>query len=74
MKKFNLSDEPVAYVALIQAVLVLAMAFGLHLDPDQIAAIVAVANAVLAILLRRKVTPTKHVALDARADDAHGDA
>lgn len=55
------SKEPVVWVNLLQAVLIAAASFGLNLNPVQITAIVAVTNAVLAIWLRRKVSPVTPV-------------
>lgn len=58
MKKFLLR-EPVAAVAVLQAVLVLAVSFGLSLDGGQVAALCGVAGAVLGMLAatRNVVTP-----------------
>lgn len=54
----RIRSEPVLVTELVQAVLVLAVAFGLDLTGTQTAAIVALTNAVLAVLVRRVVTPT----------------
>ncbi len=48
--------EPVAIVALINAVLALVMAFGVTVTPAQTAAVLGVVNALLAILVRSRVT------------------
>jgi hypothetical protein len=49
--------EPAMIVAFIQAVLVLAVTFGLHLTPEQTAAILAVAAMFLGLITRSQVTP-----------------
>ena len=49
--------EPAMVVALIQAVLVLAVTFGLKLTPEQTAAILAVAALALGLITRSRVTP-----------------
>ena len=50
--------EPVMYMAIIQAGLALAAGFGLNLDGQQIALIMAFAAAVLGFIARSQVTPT----------------
>lgn len=50
-----LRSEPVLVVALVQAALVLAAAFGLHLSAEQIAAAVGFFSAVLAVVVRQAV-------------------
>lgn len=54
-------SEPVAFAALIQAVLNLALSFGLHLSPDQIGAINVLVAAIQALVIRQVVTPTSNV-------------
>ena len=49
--------EPAMIVALVQAVLVLAVVFGLKLAPEQSAAILAVVAVVLGLITRSQVTP-----------------
>lgn len=49
--------EPVAIAAAVRAVLVMLGAYGLDLTAEQIAATVVAVEAVLAIVVRRKVTP-----------------
>ena len=51
--------EPALFLALIQAVLVLAVGFGLNLSGDQVAAISAVSAAALGLVARSKVTPVQ---------------
>jgi hypothetical protein len=50
--------EPVLATGLLEAILALALAFGLDLTPEQVGAILAVAVALLALVARRQVTPT----------------
>lgn len=50
--------EPAMIVAFIQAILVLAVTFGLNLDQDQTAAILAVAALALGLITRSQVSPT----------------
>lgn len=49
--------EPAMIVAFIQAVLVLAVTFGLRLTPEQTAAILAVAALALGLITRSRVSP-----------------
>jgi hypothetical protein len=51
--------EPAAILALIQAVIVLAVVFGLKLTTEQTGAILAVSAIVLGLITRSKVTPVK---------------
>jgi hypothetical protein len=50
--------EPAVVVALIDALLVLGVTFGLHVQPDQTAAIDAVLAVVGGIVVRSQVSPT----------------
>lgn len=50
--------EPAVFFAVVQAVLMLAVAFGFDLTDVQIAAILTLTSAVLALVVRSKVTPT----------------
>ena len=43
--------------ALVQAVIALAVAFGLSLEPDQVGAILAVTAVVLGLITRSQVSP-----------------
>lgn len=52
-----LGREPALFAGLVNAVLGLALAFGLQVSADQQAAIMAVVNIVLAILVRQTSTP-----------------
>ena len=49
--------EPVLFMAVIQAGIALAAAFGLNLDGVQVAALTAFSAAVLGLIARSKVTP-----------------
>jgi hypothetical protein len=49
--------EPALIVGLIEALLVLAVAFGLDLTAEQMAAIVAVATVLGGLVVRSQVTP-----------------
>lgn len=49
--------EPAMIVAFVQAILVLAVTFGLNLTPEQTAAILAVAALALGLITRSQVTP-----------------
>lgn len=53
----TVKSEPVAFYGLVQAVIGLVSAFGLHLSADQIAALLAVTSCVLALVARTRVTP-----------------
>ena len=52
-----LKGEPVLVMGAIQAGLGLALAFGLHISADQIAAILVFSAAALSLVVRQKVTP-----------------
>lgn len=49
--------EPTLVVTFVRAVLICAVAFGLHLSPEQIGAVLLVAETFLALVNRAKVTP-----------------
>lgn len=51
------SREPVAIAALVRAVILCAVAFGLKWTPDQIASVMLVVELGLALLTRSSVTP-----------------
>jgi hypothetical protein len=53
-----LSKEPALITGLVNAIIVLAVSFGLSLTGEQIAAIAGVMAVVQAIITRAKVTPT----------------
>ena len=50
-------DEPVAVGALLRALLVASMAFGLTMTNEQLAAVMLVVELALALFTRAKVTP-----------------
>lgn len=49
--------EPVLVVALVEALLALALVFGLNISVEQVGAIMLVVNAALAFVVRSKVSP-----------------
>jgi uncharacterized protein (DUF697 family) len=49
--------EPAMVLAFVQAVIVLGVAFGLKLTPEQTAAILAVTAVVLGLITRSQVSP-----------------
>ena len=51
--------EPAMVLALVQAIIVLAVAFGLKLTSEQTGAILAVTAVVLGLVTRSQVTPAK---------------
>lgn len=53
-----LGREPVALASALRAVLLVAIAFGVAVDEEQLAAIMLAVELVLALLVRSKVTPT----------------
>jgi hypothetical protein len=55
----SVKQEPALALALLQAIIALAVSFGLDLSPEQVGAILAVAAAVAALFLRRSVTPVR---------------
>lgn len=59
--------EPALILALVQAVLAMVAAFGLHLSGEQVASILAVTAAVLGVATRQAVTPNGSVV--AKVDD-----
>jgi hypothetical protein len=52
-----LGREPAMVLALVQAVIVLAVTFGLRLTPEQTGAILTLSAVVLGLITRSKVTP-----------------
>lgn len=53
--------EPVLVLGAVQAILALAVAFGLDLSAEQVGAIVAASAAVLSVVTRTQVTPNEKV-------------
>jgi hypothetical protein len=62
--------EPVLFQGLLQAGLGVAVAFGLHLSPLQIGAVLGLAAAILSFITRQLVTPTITVAATVAAATA----
>ena len=54
----KLKNEPALIVGFVQAMLAVAVSFGLDLSVEQVGAIVAASAAVTSILLRQQVSPT----------------
>lgn len=58
MSVWNLwGREPAMVVALVQAVIVLAISFGLQMTPEQQGAILAITAVVLGLITRSQVSP-----------------
>lgn len=55
----RLKNEPVMVLGVIQALVALVTAFGLQLSGDQVATITALSAAVLSLIARTQVTPTR---------------
>jgi len=53
----SVKNEPALAVALLQALIAVGISFGLKLTPEQVGAIVTLATAVGALLVRQRVTP-----------------
>lgn len=54
-------NEPALILGLVQAGIVLVMAFGLQLTVEQVGAIMAFINILLAVLTRTQVVPTTKI-------------
>lgn len=54
----RLKNEPALIVGFVQAMLALAVSFGLDLSVEQVGSLVAAAAAMTAVLLRQQVSPT----------------
>lgn len=54
----KVKGEPALAAAVLQAILAVAVSFGLDLSGEQVGAIVALAAAVSALFLRQRVSPT----------------
>ena len=57
MSTTTTTTEPVAIVAALEAILALAIGFGLDITPEQLALILSAVTAVLALFVRSRVTP-----------------
>lgn len=51
--------EPALILGAVQALIALAVGFGLNLSPEQVSLILAATAAVLALITRSQVTPTR---------------
>lgn len=51
--------EPVLWLSALRAIVVLAVAFGADLTPEQIAAVYLVMETLLSLVARSRVTPTE---------------
>lgn len=54
-------SEPVLIAGVVQAILGLLLAFGVHLSQEQVGSIMACTGAVLALVVRGRVAPTPRV-------------
>ena len=54
-----LDREPVLFLGVVRAIVVFVVAFGLELSVEQTGAIYLLAEAVLSLMARAKVTPTE---------------
>jgi hypothetical protein len=57
----SVRTEPALVIGLLQAVIAVAVSFGLHLSPEQVGALVALLAAAGAVFVRRQVTPVAGV-------------
>lgn len=63
-----LRSEPALFIGALQALITLAVSFGLHLNVDQVGAITAACAAILAVVIRQTVVaPDTAVQLTSRA-------
>jgi hypothetical protein len=67
----KLKDEPALAAAVLQAILAVAISFGLDLSAEQVGAIVALAAAISALFVRRRVSPTEAAAEPAAPQPTH---
>jgi hypothetical protein len=65
----SIRTEPAVIAGLVQAILALAVSFGLSLTPEQIGSILAVTAAILALVVRQQVYPA--VKIEEGIDDDH---
>ena len=56
-----MNTEPTLIIGAIRAVLIAAVTFGLDLSPEQIAAVLLAAEALLSLVLRSRVTPSEGI-------------
>lgn len=68
----RIKNEPAVIAGVVQAVLGLLLAFGVDLTTEQNVAIMAVTAALLALLVRSQVTPTRRIPSESGQTDALG--
>jgi hypothetical protein len=59
---FGFSDEPAVWISVVDALIILAVTFGLPITPEQKGAIDAVLAAAAGVLIRSQVTPVAKIA------------
>lgn len=64
-----LGREPALVLGLIQAVIALAIGFGLDISPEQFGLIMAAAAAAAAVIVRQQVTPVIDPKVDGDVSD-----
>lgn len=64
-----LGREPALVLGLLQAVIALAIGFGLDISPEQFGLIMAASAAAAAVIVRQQVTPTIDPKVDADVTD-----
>lgn len=57
MGRVSFSREPAVWLGLVQALIAVAVGFGLDLTPEQVSLVVAASAAVLAVVTRQNVSP-----------------
>ncbi len=57
----RIKEEPVAVMAVIEAILAVVVVFGISLTTAQATAILGLAGAILTLIARHQVTPTRKV-------------
>jgi len=57
----KIANEPVLLLNVINAVIALAVAFGLDWSPEQKAGVIGLATVILNLVARSKVTPTRKI-------------
>jgi hypothetical protein len=65
----KLKNEPALIVGFVQAMLALAVSFGLDLSVEQVGAIVALAATATSVLLRQQVSPASSTPTSAPASE-----
>ncbi len=70
----KIKDEPVAFQAILQNILALAVSFGFHLTAQQIGGILMASAAILAFFTRKAVTPVSKLGKGSGGGDSGDDA